>query len=335
MGYPYDELVPVVILADNPGVTKEELAELYQKTNLYSGEIPYYSFASRSWDGDFKNVWRPFKKQKDATGFKVEGRHHTYTRAEQRAIIWKHNLAHWDNRDVFPRGERDAQNDSSFFPKFFRAEYIHQGLYGVGKILQCESHTLPWKFSICYAPGWPEKRGLIYAFEEERNLYRYFATLSELIKEYPPLAPENVFDFEKPFGSFDKLDDKVFTWYKRGERYYFDKENFVSTTNAGGDVLNQGYTDFIITQEAVRAGAWKLLTYRGLSHLENALKRFPQIKRAYEQAVVDAHTSLHAKAEKMTVNELLRLRLEGRMNEINRQTQRRIEECLMSQMQSD
>ena len=58
MGYPYHELVPVVILADNPGVTKEELAELYRQTNLYSGEIPYYSFKSRSWDGSFKSALR-------------------------------------------------------------------------------------------------------------------------------------------------------------------------------------------------------------------------------------------------------------------------------------
>ncbi len=289
MGYPYHALVPVVILADNPGVNREELAHLFMQTNLYQGEVHYYSFASREWDGYFKSVWRPFKES-DAMG--TRGKRHTYTRAEQRAIISRHNLARWDNRQTFHQMyEWAARKEIEWLPALPYAEDIHKGLYSIGKLLGLKKTHHDYITWILYSPGWPEKRELVYDVERsrggditKRGETERFCSLDELGEKFPHLLPEAMFDFSQPSGKFNvsikREANLPYRWHQTNGRYYFDQQHFVDTVHAGGDVLRPGYTDFVITREAVRAGAWKLLTYRGLSHLPNAFKRFPGIKKA-------------------------------------------------------
>jgi len=124
-----------------------------------------------------------------------------------------------------------------------------------------------------------------------------------------------MYDFSQPEGHFSVgWGWKNFLWRLEDGKYYLDEETF-NRIPAGffqrdrkGE-LSYGYTDLILTAEAIKHEAWKLLSYRGLDHLGYFMKDFPDSKQRYEQAVWDSHTSLAAKNRGMTVTELLRLRL--------------------------
>lgn len=70
-----------------------------------------------------------------------------------------------------------------------------------------------------------------------------------------------------------------------------------------------GYTDLILTAEAIRNKAWKLLSRRGLSHKLAFLEDFPQANERYTKAVIDAEASFNARNRGLTTTDFLRMRL--------------------------
>jgi hypothetical protein len=76
-----------------------------------------------------------------------------------------------------------------------------------------------------------------------------------------------------------------------------------------GKILELGYTDLILTAEAIRHNAWKLLSYKGRMYLQDFLQDFPDSRAEYNHAVWDSHTSLSAKLQGMSISDFLRFRM--------------------------
>ena len=323
MGYPNHALVPIAVLHDNPGINKEEFAELLLQTNVYTGEIPRLLLVDADWRGfKFKNIPR----KTDPTGFFQEFRQVKLTRKQQNTIIRKANLKRWDNRDL------------EYFNRGQSAHFVHEGLFGLAEILGLENteeyktntrpNNYPYRIqSVFMGEGEDRSLGFILHWYKRKN--KGFQNLDSMTDKYPWLHPERIFDFSRKSGHFQNRvaeDFPMYKWNQRDGKYYLDKDHMMETTHTGLDQSFEtycqpcGYTDFIVTLEAVRNKAWKLLSYRGLQHLENFFKKWPDAKIAYEKAVIDSHTSLYAKQQGMTHNELLRFRLTAGIDEIERQT---------------
>lgn len=75
------------------------------------------------------------------------------------------------------------------------------------------------------------------------------------------------------------------------------------------NAIGLGYTDLILTKEAIKHKAWKLLSYKGRGHLQDFLRDFPDARVEYERAVFDSHTSLSAKLQGLSVSDFLRFRM--------------------------
>jgi hypothetical protein len=132
----------------------------------------------------------------------------------------------------------------------------------------------------------------------------------ELKKKQPLLAPENVFDFSQTSGTFEGCGDHA-RWNQHGGKHYFDHDYFAFNcpNTSKFDPINISYGDFIISREAVKRKAWKLLTYRGLQHLANFHTKFPQAKAAYDTAMYGWFTSRADIFRGMTNTEYMRFRL--------------------------
>ncbi len=152
-----------------------------------------------------------------------------------------------------------------------------------------------------------------------------FPSEEEMYFEWPELRPEVRFDFNQSEGHFDVLYNAFdYVWVKKDGKYYIDDITFqripVSLLSrkweerSPGDYFpdeayGYGYTDLILTTEAIRNKAWKVFSYRGKDGLEKFLQDFPESRARYEKAVIDAETSLNAKQRGLTVTEFLRMRI--------------------------
>ncbi|MBI4099921.1 hypothetical protein HY440_02840 [Candidatus Microgenomates bacterium] len=164
----------------------------------------------------------------------------------------------------------------------------------------------------------------------------YFPSKRELYLAWPELRPEKYYDFNQPSGStcftlYNGTDISInsngswkFTdrlqWIKKGDKYYFDPENLdripvgypcqerekIEMPGAGW-----GYTDIVLTAEAIKHRAWKMLSTNSFFHLKQFFGAYPDSKEHHERAAWDAMTSLAAKRQGLNVTEFLRLRLEG------------------------
>lgn len=139
-----------------------------------------------------------------------------------------------------------------------------------------------------------------------------FYSEKDLYEKWPQFKPENMYDFSKSKGTFvEPFLRGSYLWKQIDGKFYLDEETFnkIPANFSAYPHLAYGYTDLILTAEAIRCGAWKLLSRRGLDHLEDFLRDFPEARERYEEAIWDSHTSLAAKSRGMTYTELLRLRL--------------------------
>ena len=103
---------------------------------------------------------------------------------------------------------------------------------------------------------------------------------------------------------------KGFAWVKVNDRYSLAPETF-DRISAGSNTtaMSFGYTDLVLTAEAIRNRAWKILSYKGLKHSPRFMRYFPEARKRYSRAVWDSHTSLSAKQQNMTISDLLRFRI--------------------------
>ncbi|MBX4212125.1 hypothetical protein KW787_01565 [Candidatus Pacearchaeota archaeon] len=348
MGYPYSAFIPAAILLDNPGITKEKFAKLLFQTNSTENGVSKYTRWDLSNMRERKSEYNDYHRGIQSVAYffgilKSENfgeQYHSKLRKDrngleyggQRLEVYSERLkGKWKNsfvvvtqkpsvtsrklcEDIFQTNEDHLEEtevgsifkegevvDRDFFDHSIGADYIRVEEYLGG---YRDSET-PWRKNHLM-----RVRKINLAFEKEK-----FSNLEDVIEKHNHFDPNFMYDFSPSEGNLEggMLIRSAFRWKKIDDKYYLDEDysfgHLPSGILDGGGYF--GYTDLIVTAEAIKNKAWKILSYKGLNHASSCFKRFPKVRKRYEQAVWDSHTSLAAKKKKMTNNQLLRWRLTG------------------------
>ncbi len=331
MGYAYDELIAPAVLFDNPGLTKKEYVNLLAQAHPssfheYEYDYPWGSFKEdplteqtyhNGLEGlanilgiEFSKSYDEFMvRRKDENGLSINPPFRCTLREEDRKALNKkwEVLVHLENKIDAETVVKEISYDQLKEGEIWRDWAGEVGL--ITKILN-ETYQ---KDEDEFSPG-PE-----YSYELKikpiKSTYKQelFETEEELYKKWPQFDPNNMYDWNQKEGGFATIfrAKNCFYWVNKNGKYYIDEKSFdimpASSNLTPYHIL--GYTDMILTAEAVKKKAWKLISYRGLKHLEQFLTDFPDSRLRYERAVWDSHTSLGAKHMGMTVSEFLRFRL--------------------------
>jgi hypothetical protein len=147
---------------------------------------------------------------------------------------------------------------------------------------------------------------IIKPIEKEYDMQK-FNSLERLMKKWPQFRTMNKYNFGQETGTFSMA--KNFIWDQRKGNYYLSEKTYRQIPVSG--ILEKGYTDLILTAEAIKHQAWKLISYKGLQHLPRFLKEFPDSHKRYEKAVIDGELCMFAMKKGLTTTDYLRLRVEN------------------------
>lgn len=140
-----------------------------------------------------------------------------------------------------------------------------------------------------------------------------FNRLEDVVNIFPQFHPHYRYNWDTKAGKFYGWGIQLFSWKQEKGRYYIDEKTFNSipaSFRCPHSEFSFGYTDLILTAEAIKKKAWKLFSYGGTMHTDNFLSKNPDSQERFEKAIHDSHTSLFAKQRDMTITEFLRMRLE-------------------------
>lgn len=312
MGYANHELITPAILLDNPGLNRNQLQQKLQQTHFSDGEVK----VGEPWDAHDKSF--TLEDLPKILNLK-------YSRAFmdfQGTIVGSDGLPTYGPRmEVFFGNQPEnfwsvegykvtRRIGSDLGPQKIIRKFddVDGDTPRVGGVVYVDDESLGWEsYLINDIRG---KRLQVQKITPVLDI-QTFTSLEELYKSWPQFRPENMYDFSQSHGNFDFFrGGKSFLWKVMDNRYYLDEKTFdkISAGFFHGS-YEFGYVDLILTAEAIRQKAWKLLSYRGLTHLDAFVTEFPDSKARYEQAVWDSHTSLFAKREGMTTTDFLRMRL--------------------------
>ncbi len=340
MGAPNHELIPAAILLDNPGITREEYAQLlrqthfscfnerrpnqpWQKPGPYHHETPnfhkgLYSLAEILHLPPPKEPLNIKYPDKDPQGFPIP-------RPEFISFSQRKNGEWVEPRfevGIFAKtivdGEEDIE-ESVFSPLevgdiFYPWHGGYRGL--VEKVyLTKKLNQNPKTDGIEDYEDHPTYRQKlrITKFGTYIKILR-FATEKDLTAKFPQFAVDNLFDFSISSGILlhegiwrqDK--EPKLLWLKRDNKYYLDLDFFLSKSHEGE--IENSYTNLILTAEAIRNKAWAFLSYCGFRHTNSFLRDFPEASRRYRQAAFDSFTSTGAAKSGLSNLEFLRFRIE-------------------------
>ncbi len=336
MGYADGDLILPAILYMNPGKTREEISELMDKVKA----SPYSTFKnSNSWDihkgGGFNlhlgidglasllflDESKEFKifmgPKRDENGLEIQSPDYTidYDTLEAKIIFHEENIINKPKRIEGHSLERLKIGDI-----FEEAYYYPVGGEGiVTKIYSEECNPSDYLFNGDPLYTYDMKiKPIIRTYRREK-----FNSREEFWKKWSKFNPTNRFDWSKEKGRFGSVGYGIFLhafkWRMENGRYYLDKNSFntmpasIRCENPPSvDDNRWGYTDLIITIEAIKNKAWKLFSYVGRKFNSDFLRDFPSAKKEYDKVVWDSHTSIYAKDKKMTVSEFLRFRISPR-----------------------
>lgn len=343
MGYAYTGLIPAAVLFSNPGITKEKFIELLDSchscwTAGYSKYAKWgsyrYKFEDKDWHQGLEGLakilrleesakFKEFEKIQDSRkderglwlnplqyydpqeyktpkkyGFKVIeiAEHISNELDEPRTIFDESNVA-LKVGDVWTKPYNDHDNGASIVTKIF-SEILKLDEKG-----DIADGNIPFIYEMEVRPI--RKKYKYHKFKREQDFF----------KKFPWFHPEFRYDFSQRSGTIYTgayLSSNNFKWIQKDEKYYLDEEaTFNSIPASTFGTMTFGYTDLILTAEAIKQKAWKLFSYKGKKHMYYFLRKFRDSRLSYERAVWDSHTCLWAKQKGMTNNELLRQRLYG------------------------
>jgi hypothetical protein len=343
MGFPYNDLVTSAILFGNPGITREELVELLANTHSastyeYGPDEPWDSYTPESQDDLYHRglgglagllglkVSRYFEGlvldesgeiKEDSNGL-VFDEPHSWWSADRNDPDHYHVIVHEEN----VLGEIVNEQHSSVT----QLEPGYNQRYGgfIREIVSEKELEVKEDDSADLDPFWdgpdlPEPPRWEYMLKiqqvSKRERKEKFATEEELYEQWPRFHPANVYDWSQESGELnagvfgrDRSGRNNFGWVQREGKYFLDEETFdrIPASIRSGML---GYTDLVLTWEAIKHKAWKILSRRGLKHFPRFLADFPEARKAYERAVLDSQLSMFAKMQGMTVSDFLRFRL--------------------------
>ncbi len=334
MGYIYDGLIPPAVLFNNPGITREEFVELLAQTHCSTSQFgkeepwDYYdgdrhdrhnhrglkglayilhlddteehkSFETSSKDKNGLRINVPYvlPSDEEESSYKFEVVIHERNILEPPKVVEELS---WGGLDVGFVWEAVHGSEKGLVTKIFEEECLIDEEHKDDEFLD------PFESG----PGYRYKMEIRPIRSEYRD--EKFASEEELYAAWPQFHPDFIFNWSQERGHFSVAysRDNDFLWLNREGRYHLDEETFdrVPASFQSGEL---GYVDLILTSEAIKHKAWKLLSYRGLIHASAFLRDFPDSKARYTRAVWDSHTSLSAKKKGMTISEFLRWRNSG------------------------
>jgi hypothetical protein len=172
----------------------------------------------------------------------------------------------------------------------------NKGLLGLAYILRLKSKAGSWPIEEKFFSDWYSDGYKVGGSENQKKLVAAFPT-------------EQVYDFTQANGVF--LHTEKYFWMKVKDKYYLDPKTFDKIPPGFLQDMDDlmGYTDLIITAEAIKHKAWALFSRYGRSHVRRFFNEYPDSKLAWEKAVWDAHSSLYVKDREMSHTDFLRFRL--------------------------
>lgn len=275
MGCANNWLIPPAILFNNPGITREEFVELLNETRTGYGKLEF------------------------------------------------HNPEAWKKAPWNFIGDEDTD--------------CHKGLHGLAGILGLnfgeDFKKIKWKDDeeyelslICPSLDitpflingkWEISYKVDTSVDELQT--NVFYSLPLLLEKYPYFDPDFMYDWNKsgdifwaPPEMWSHNRKKGLRWKQENGRYYLDIENLPGISQEISPTESQsGYTDLIVSAEALRLKAWKMFAFHGYERdrTEIFLETFPDAARAHALAVWNAYTFEHARKKGMTTNEILRFRI--------------------------
>ena len=346
MGAPNNNLIPIAILYLHPGITKEEYVCLLDNTISGYGlkpfcsdevwlKLPWHRFANE--DPYFHeglhglaellmiNITESYKaylqqEQKDEHGIALSHPSfiHHVRKIKSRWKISYEVTEELENK-LDPPEIIEGYSMVVLTPGEIYGDYIGQG-YLIEHILQVRK----------YRTNEPDDEPYWYRMQARRISCRkvdnQFDSLEQLTARFPQFAPEKMYNFSQPSGGFKMVQGvnypaRHFRWKMANGKYYLDEQTFERLppcwTSSSSPITNPfysesyGYTDLVVTAEALRHKAWKVFSWQGYitERVVAFLESFPEASRAHASAVWDSFTSYYAKQKGMTNTEFLRMRL--------------------------
>ena len=330
MGYAYNELVAPAVLLGNPGITREEFVTLLDQTHSscfheYKPEEPWEYHTKQTEDSKYhrgleglaailglEDSQRFVKSQQpkvDENGLLIraplmlparEGSDHKFeVVVHERNVFEEPKLEEansWDELSVGDIWEEVMMGAE----RGIVLKILKETKYRRRKCQDADESGPGYYYKMMIRPFYPDGR-------EE-----HFKSAQELYEKWPQFHPDFVNDWSQERGHFTcigYLGGNDFLWLQRQGKYYFDNatlDRIPASFRCSGSL---GYTDLILTSEAIKHKAWKVLSYRGLQHFPQFLEDFPDVIPRYTRAVWDSHISLSAKMQGMTVSDFLRFRV--------------------------
>lgn len=302
-GYAYTELVAPAVLFNNPGITREEFSFLLDQTcpspgTEFSFDDPLDSHHVREkglrdeglyhlagvLDLEKITLKREFL---DEFGLELEG-----------SYLWKENGMYFAN---FHEGNRlwppEIINAINWGEPVCGEIWVEpQCGFERGIIKNVLDGRIVGESEDCY-PIWSGELEIIPITKQW--LKRSYESYSEFCSDWPEADPDVRFNWDQDSGNFARavLGREKFLWRREGDKYYLDEETFKGIPASLWTGLSMGYVDLIATSEAIKKGAWKVLSYRGAMHMPEFLETHSDSRERVEKAIWDSHTSLYAKKE--------------------------------------
>ena len=341
MGYPYDTLIPAAILLDNSGLNREELVDLLDLTQS---------------EGIFSSVYHKglhglaeILKLSLTEKFKEDGKKHNeeYVKRKSLLIRRKEDTINYEVHltEYIPLEEKVVKTFHSKYSAgdigdtwcvckgcFFKVLEVVSQEEKKEKEVAKNVKTFSIKpddsggFSLKQEETLSEEEKefsyetqvmRVLPFEEKTDI-KTFDSLQKLVKEFPEYCPDFMYDWTLNNGKLMAGFSEEFRWIRKDGKYYLDNNFVRENISTGKKRLFDRYdwTDLILTRDAIRTGFWKVLQRRGLDFLEEFLDEHPEARQNYDTASWNSTTSLYAKMKEMTNEDLLRFRLESKIEHI-------------------
>jgi hypothetical protein len=324
MGYAYTDLIVPAVLYSNPGLKRENLLKLLKEVHFswmreYSREEKWNKYypdeEDHTFDSGLESIasvlnlpktrkFKEFQKYKrDENGLRVDAPFligYDYKNQKFEVVVHEKNIL---------EKEKNVYHEISF-GKVSEGDNFAGGI--VKKILREEdfgNEQEEDEFDFDRGPT-HEYDVRIIPIKSVRTSDTFYSE-KDLYAKYPLFKPDNKYVWSKNKGKISTglLSDGKYFWKKEKGKYYLDEKTFEILCEDSRKGFSFGYTDLVMTSEAINKKAWKLLSYRGFIHIGDFLKDFPSSNLIHKKAVYDLYLSIFAKKNKMTNSELLRYRL--------------------------
>jgi hypothetical protein len=329
MGYTFNDLVAPAVLFDNPGITREEFVMLLDET--HSSFIHEYK-ENDAWDyytkftedkrfheglkglasilglGYSQEFIRFKEPRKDENGFSIRGpnMYPAPDGASHKFDVYIHEKTIFEEPKLVEASSWDKLKIGSVWEETMMGS--ERGI--VLEVLD-ESEFEQVKDDFCDSAG-PQfyYRMRIRPFYAELRV-EHFNSEQELYDNWPEFHPDFVYDWSKTKGSFGQncFGRENFLWDQEQGKYSLDRDTLNRIPASFRCSGRLGFADLVLTSEAIKHKAWKVLSYKGLQHFPQFLKNFPDVVDVYSRAVWDSHTSLSARLQGLTISDFLRFRV--------------------------